>query len=320
MKNELSIFSGTANPELAQKICNYIGIEIGNIHISRFPGGEIFVKIEEDVRGRDVFVIQPTSEPPNENLMELLIILDTLNRSSARRITAVLPYYGYARQDRKDQPRVPITAKLIANLITTAGADRVLTMDLHASQIQGFFDIPLDHLFAVNIFVDYYNKKGLKNLVVVSSDVGGVKMARAYAKRMNAGLAIVDKRRVSDTQVETLHIMGDVEGKDAVIADDIVATAGSLVEAVGALKKAGALNIYAAITHPVLAGPAISRIEKSSLVELTVTDTIPLDDSKKHPRIKVLTVSTLLGEAIKRIHKEESVSSLFTIESQWQCV
>jgi ribose-phosphate pyrophosphokinase len=318
--NKLAVFSGTANIPLTQKIVDYIGIGMGNIHFSRFPGGEIFVKIEEDVRGKDVFVIQPTSEPPNENLMELLIILDTLKRSSARRITAVLPFYGYARQDRKDQPRVPITAKLVANLITTAGADRVLTMDLHASQIQGFFDIPLDHLFAVNIFVDYFKNKGIENVVVVSSDVGGVKMARAYAKRMDANLAIVDKRRVSDTEVETLHIMGDVEGKNAVIVDDLVATAGSLVEAVGALKKAGALVIYAAITHPVLAGPAISRIEQSSLMELVVTDTIPLNDSKKHPKIKVLTVASLLGEAIKRIHNEESVSSLFTLESQWKCV
>lgn len=318
--NKLAVFSGTANIPLTQKIVDYLGIGMGNIHFSRFPGGEIFVKIEEDVRGKDVFVIQPTSEPPNENLMELLIILDTLKRSSARRITAVLPFYGYARQDRKDQPRVPITAKLVANLITTAGADRVLTMDLHASQIQGFFDIPLDHLFAVNIFVDYFKNKGIENVVVVSSDVGGVKMARAYAKRMDANLAIVDKRRVSDTEVETLHIMGDVEGKNAVIVDDLVATAGSLVEAVGALKKAGALVIYAAITHPVLAGPAISRIEQSSLMELVVTDTIPLNDSKKHPKIKVLTVASLLGEAIKRIHNEESVSSLFTLESQWKCV
>ncbi|MBI2447157.1 MAG: ribose-phosphate pyrophosphokinase [Candidatus Omnitrophica bacterium] len=318
--NKLAVFSGTANIPLTQKIVDYIGIGMGNIHFSRFPGGEIFVKIEEDVRGKDVFVIQPTSEPPNENLMELLIILDTLRRSSARRITAVLPFYGYARQDRKDQPRVPITAKLVANLITTAGADRVLTMDLHASQIQGFFDIPLDHLFAVNIFVDYFKNKGIENVVVVSSDVGGVKMARAYAKRMDANLAIVDKRRVSDTEVETLHIMGDVQGKNAIIVDDLVATAGSLVEAVGALKKAGALVVYAAITHPVLAGPAISRIEKSSLMELAVTDTIPLNDSKKHPKIKVLTVASLLGEAIKRIHNEESVSSLFTLESQWKCV
>ena len=318
--NKLAVFSGTANIPLTQKIVDYIGIGMGNIHFSRFPGGEIFVKIEEDVRGKDVFVIQPTSEPPNENLMELLIILDTLRRSSARRITAVLPFYGYARQDRKDQPRVPITAKLVANLITTAGADRVLTMDLHASQIQGFFDIPLDHLFAVNIFVDYFKNKGIENVVVVSSDVGGVKMARAYAKRMDANLAIVDKRRVSDTEVETLHIMGDVEGKNAIIVDDLVATAGSLVEAVGALKKAGALVVYAAITHPVLAGPAISRIEQSSLMELAVTDTIPLNDSKKHPKIKVLTVASLLGEAIKRIHNEESVSSLFSLESQWKCV
>lgn len=318
--NKLTVFSGTANIPLTQKIVDYLGIGMGNIHFSRFPGGEIFVKIEEDVRGKDVFVIQPTSEPPNENLMELLIILDTLRRSSARRITAVLPYYGYARQDRKDQPRVPITAKLVANLITTAGADRVLTMDLHASQIQGFFDIPVDHLFAVNIFVDHFKNKGIENVVVVSSDVGGVKMARAYAKRMDASLAIVDKRRVSDTEVETLHVMGDAEGKNAVIVDDLVSTAGSLVEAVGALKKAGALAIYAAITHPVLAGPAISRIEQSSLTELAVTDTIPLNDSKRHPKIKVLTVASLLGEAIKRIHNEESVSSLFSLESQWKCV
>jgi ribose-phosphate pyrophosphokinase len=246
--------------------------------------------------------------------MELLIMIDALKRASAKRITAVLPYFGYARQDRKDQPRVPITAKLVANILTTAGANRVLTIDLHAGQIQGFFDIPLDHLFAFTKFAEYIRKLKIdQNLVIVSPDVGGIKTARAYAKRMNCALAIVDKRRVDDQKAEAMHIMGDVKGKNVVIVDDMVATAGSLVEAADAVKKAGALDVYAMITHPVLCGPAIERLKKSKIKELVVTDTIPLPKEKTIPMVKVVSVSSLLAEAIRRIHEEESISVLFTV-------
>lgn len=309
---KLLVFSGNANPELAREICKYLKIKLGDALIGKFSEGEIRIKIEQDVRGKDVFLVQPTCPPVNDNLMELLIIIDALKRASARRITAVLPYYGYARQDRKDQPRVPITAKLVANLITTAGADRVLTIDLHAGQIQGFFDIPLDNLYAVNVFVDYFSKCKIKNLVIVSPDVGGIKMARAYAKRFNAPLAIVDKRRIDDKKAEAMHILGEIKGKNVVIVDDMVATAGSLVEATAALKKAGAKDVYAAVTHPVLSGPAIDRIKKSDLKELVVTNTIPISKDKIVKKIKVLSIGDLLAEAIKRIHNEESVSSLFS--------
>lgn len=308
---ELLVFSGNASPKLAEEICEYLEIEQGKALVTKFSEGEIRVKIEQDVRGKDVFVIQPTCPPVNDNLVELLILIDALKRASAKRITAVLPHYGYARQDRKDQPRVPITAKLVANIITVAGADRVLTIDLHAGQIQGFFDIPLDNLHAVNVFVDYFTKLKIKNIVVVSPDVGGIKMARAYAKRLKAALAIVDKRRISDKEAEVMHILGEVKGKNAVIVDDIVATAGSLVEAACALKKAGAKDIYATITHPVLSGPAIERVKKSPIKELIVTNTIPLDKAKKLKNIRVLSIGPLLAEAIKRIHNEESVSCLF---------
>lgn len=312
MRNgEMLLFSGNGNKELAKEICETLQTKLSPATVDRFSDGEIHVKINQDVRGRDVFVIQPTAPPVNDNLMELLIMVDALRRASARRITAVLPYYGYARQDRKDQPRVPITAKLVANLITGAGAGRVLTIDLHAGQIQGFFDIPLDHLYAVNVFVDYFQEKKLKNPVVVSPDVGGLKMARAYAKRLKAELAIVDKRRVNDTKTEVMHIMGEVKGKTAVIVDDMVATAGSLVEAVSALKREGAKDIYAAITHPLLSGPAIDRIKKSDLKELVVTNTIALEKKKLIPSIKTLSIAGLLGEAINRIHKEKSISELF---------
>lgn len=309
---ELLVFSGNASPGLAREICDYLEIELGKAVVGKFSEGEIRVKIEQDVRGKDVFAVQPTSPPVNDNLMELLILIDALKRASAKRITAVLPYYGYARQDRKDQPRVPITAKLVANLITVAGADRVLTIDLHAGQIQGFFDIPLDNLYAINVFVDYFSRLGIKNLVVISPDVGGIKMARAYSKRLKASLAIVDKRRINDKEAEVMHILGEVRGKNAVIVDDIVATAGSLVEAVASLKKAGAKDIYATITHPVLSGPAIERVKKSSLKELVITNTIPLVREKRLNKIKVLSIGPLLAEAIKRIHNEESVSSLFS--------
>jgi ribose-phosphate pyrophosphokinase len=310
--DRLTIFTGNANPQLAEKICDYLGVELGHAVVDRFSEGEIRVKIEQNVRGNDVFVIQPTCPPPNENLMELLIMIDAIRRASAARITAVIPYFGYARQDRKDQPRVPISAKLVANLITTAGADRVLTMDLHAGQIQGFFDIPLDHLFAVKIFVDHLrNTLNLSNLVAVSPDVGGIKMARAYAKRLGVPLAIVDKRRVSMEEAEVMNILGEVKGKDVCIVDDIVATAGSLVEAIQALKKQGAKDVYATITHPVLSGPAIERLKKAEIKKLYVTDTIPIPEQKMIPKIEVLSVAELLGEAIKRIHREESVSVLF---------
>ena len=313
MKNNLLIFSGNANKKLAGDICKFLKVKLGDASVDHFSDGEIRVKIDENVRGHDVFVVQSTCAPTNDNLMELLILIDALRRASAQRITAVLPYFGYARQDRKDQPRVPITAKLVANLLTTAGADRVLTIDLHAGQIQGFFDIPLDHLFAFTILTEYIKKLKLNNeLVIVSPDVGGIKTARAFAKRLKSSLAIVDKRRVNDREAEVMHIMGDVKGKNAVIVDDMVATAGSLVEAVEAIKKAGARDVYAAITHPVLCGPAIERLKRSSaLKELVVTDTIPLPKEKMLNNIKVLSVSTILGEAIKRIHEEESISVLF---------
>ncbi len=311
MNGQLKIFSGNANPELAKKISKFLKVPLGDAIVSTFSEGEIRVKINEDVRGRDVFIVQPTCPPTNNNLMELLIMIDAMKRASARRITAVIPYYGYARQDRKDQPRVPISAKLVANLLESAGAARILTMDLHASQIQGFFDIPMDHLFAVNTVVDYFLKKKMKNLVIASPDVGGIKMARAYAKRMNAHLAIVDKRRIDDQHTETMSILGEVKGKNIVIVDDLVATASSMCEAAFALKKAGALKIFAAVTHPILSGPALERIKKSPIEEFIISDSIPLDASKKDPVFRVLSVAALLGEAIRRIHREESVSSLF---------
>jgi len=309
---KLVVFTGNAHPKLAEDIVDYLKISLGDALVSRFSEGEIRVKINENVRGKDVFIIQPTCPPPNENLMELLIMIDALRRASAQRITAVIPYFGYARQDRKDQPRVPITAKLVANLLAVAGANRILTIDLHAGQIQGFFDIPLDHLYAVGVFIDYFNKLGLKNLVVVSPDVGGIKMARAYAKRLGAELAIIDKRRISPEKAEAVHILGDAEDKNAIIVDDLIATGGSLMEAVSVLKKAKARDIYAAITHGVLSGDALKNIDAcKDLKELVITDTIPLPDCKKHLRIKVVSVANLLGEAIKRIHFEESVSELF---------
>ncbi len=311
MNRTAAIFTGNSNPQLAKEIVKYLKMPLGKANVETFPEGETSVKIEENIRGKDVFIVQSTCPPPNQNMMELLILIDAARRASAKRITAVLPYFGYARQDRKDQPRVPITAKLVANLLTTAGADRILTIDLHAGQIQGFFDIPLDHLFAVNVFVDYFEKFKIKNLVMVSPDVGGIKMARAYAKRFKCPLAIVDKRRVSGEDTEVMNILGEVKGKNAVLVDDIVATAGSLLEASSALKKHGAKDIYAAITHPVLSGPAIKRIESSPIKKIFVQNTIPVEDGKKHKKIKVLSIAPLLAEAIKRIHNEESVSCLF---------
>lgn len=310
--DKLAIFSGNANPVLAKDICKDLKVKLQDALVGRFSEGEIRVKINENVRGKDVFIVQPTCPPSNDNLMELLIMIDALRRASANRITAVIPYFGYARQDRKDQPRVPITAKLVANLLTTAGASRILTMDLHAGQIQGFFDIPVDHLFSVGVFVDYFSKMNIKDLVAVSPDVGSIKMARAYAKRVSAGLAIIDKRRVSPEKAEAIHIMGEVEGKNVIIVDDMIATGSSLVEAVEALKKAKAKTIYAAITHGILSGPAIQRIEQcAGLAKLLISDSVPLTEEKKNEKIEVLSVATLLAEAIKRIHNEESVSCLF---------
>jgi len=307
----MNIITGNANPKLAKEICKYLEIPLGDALVTTFSEGEIRVKINENVRGKDVFIIQPTCYPVNNNLMELLILIDSLRRASAKRITAVLPYFGYARQDRKDQPRVPITAKLVANLITTAGVDRILTVDLHAGQIQGFFDIPMDHLYAVNIFVNHIKKIKIKDIVIVSPDVGGIKMARAYAKKFGAPLAIVDKRRISGEDTEAMNILGDIKGKNLIIVDDLVATASSLVEAASALKKQGGKDIYAAITHPVLSGPAIKRISNSVIKKLFVTNTIPVENGKKHKKIEVLSIAPLLAEAIKRIHNEESVSCLF---------
>ncbi|MFH1791130.1 MAG: ribose-phosphate pyrophosphokinase [Candidatus Omnitrophota bacterium] len=311
MTDKLKIFTGSSNRPVAEGICRTLRINMGSADVERFSDGEIRVKVNENVRGEDVFVVQSTSSPANDNIMELLIMIDALKRASASRITAVLPYFGYARQDRKDQPRVPITAKLVANILTRAGANRVLTVDLHAGQIQGFFDIPLDHLYAVNVFVEYFEKMKMTNLTIVSPDVGGIKMARAYAKRLNANLAIVDKRRIDDKKTEVMNIMGEVEGQNVVIVDDIVATAGSLIEAAQAVKNAGALDVYAAITHPVLSGPAIERIRYSVLKKMLTTDTIKIEESKATEKIEVISIVPLLAEAIRRIHNEQSVSMLF---------
>jgi len=309
--NHLVVLGGNSNPGLLSEIANHLGVHPAAVMVDRFPEGEIHIQILENIRGKDVFIVQSTCTPPNENLMELLILIDAVRRASAKRITAVLPFFGYARQDRKDKPRVPITAKLVANLITEAGADRVLAMDLHAGQIQGFFDIPVDHLYSINVLGEYLRKKGLKNLVVVSPDIGGIRMARAYSKFLGSSFAIVDKRREDATQTHVMHIIGSVEGKNVVIVDDLVSTAGSLVEAVKALKEAGCLDLFAAVVHPVLAGPAIERLEHSELKELIVTNSIPLSSEKKIGKIIQLSVASLLAEAIRRIHQNESVSSLF---------
>ena len=311
LENELGLFSGRANPELANEIARYIEVPLGDIELSSFSDKEMYVRINQNIRGKDVFLIQPTSPPANENLMELLIMIDAFQRSSARRITAVIPYYGYGRQDRKDEPRVPITAKLVANLITTAGADRVLTIDLHAAQIQGFFDIKVDHLFAAPVFIDYFVSKNLKDLVILSPDMGGIRRARAYANRLDASLAVIDKRRTGINKAEVLNVVGEVKGKQILIVDDMVDTGGTLIAAVRALMEKGAQEIYVSATHPILSGSAYELIESSSLKELVVTDTIPLKQGKARTKIKILSVAPLLGEAIRRIHENKSVSSLF---------
>jgi ribose-phosphate pyrophosphokinase len=309
----LLLFCGRANPILAADICKYLNIPLSKTVVKDFSDKEIYVRVEENVRGGDVFVVQPTCYPGNTNLMELLIIIDALKRSSAKRITAVIPYYGYARQDRKCEPRVPITSKLVADLLQTAGADRVLTIDLHAGQIQGFFNIPVDHLFAMNVLIDYIKKLRLPDdLVVISPDAGGVERARAFAKRLNTTLAIIDKRREAVNEAKAMNIIGDVKGKVAFIVDDMIDTAGTLTEATHALIKAGAVEVHGCCTHPVLSGPAHERILDSPIKSVIATNTIPLlGELQNNPKLKILSIAPLLGEAILRIHSETSVSSLF---------
>ncbi len=306
------IFSGSANNGLAQEICDYLGLPLGQAHIAKFSDGETYVQILENVRGGDVFLVQPTCDPVDEHLMQLLLLIDALKRASARRITVVIPYFGYARQDRKDKPRVPISSKLVADLLTTAGADRALVVDLHAPQIQGFFNIPVDHLFASPVLVSHFRELELPNLTVVSPDAGGVERARFFAKKMDSALAIVDKRRVEMDVTEVMHVIGDVHDRTCLILDDIIDTAGTLVKTCQALLDAGARQVYACATHAVLSGPAIERISKSGLVEVVVTNTIPLTAAAKaEPKIKQLTIAGLIGRAIQSIHEETSVSRLF---------
>jgi len=311
---DIKIFSGRANPELSERICKYLGLPRGKIALGDFPDGEISCKIEEDIRGRDVFLIQPTGPPVNNNLMELLIMIESCKRASAERVTAVMPYYGYARQDRKDEGRVPITAKLVANLITRAGADRVLTMDLHAAQIQGFFDVPVDHLYAAPVMNEHFLAHELTGdkIVVVSPDEGSIKRALGHVKRLGGKLAIVDKRRSSAEKTSQKNIIGGpVEGKVVLMFDDIVSTAGSICGAAEILQRNGASEIHVAATHGVLCGPAIERLKEAPITSVVLTDTIPLAEGQLLPKITVLSVSTLLGEGIKRIHRNESVSHLF---------
>ena len=309
---ELKIFSGNANRSLAQRIADYVGVRLGDATVTSFPDQETFVKINENIRGRDVFIVQPTSPPANQHLMELLIMIDAMRRASATRITAVIPFFGYARQDRKDQPRVPITAKLVANLIVAAGANRVLTLDLHAQQIMGFFDIPGDHLYAAPVMYKYFSKKNLSNLMVVSPDIGGVKMVSAYANMFHAPLAIVAKKRKSASEVEVLRVVGEVKGHDVLLVDDLLETAGTVTRAAEALKQKGAKRVFAAVSHTVLNPAALDRLKKSQLEELVTTDTV-LHSKVNGFKLTELTVAPLLGEAIQRIHNSESVSSLFEI-------
>jgi ribose-phosphate pyrophosphokinase len=312
LKDNLKIFSGSSNPALTSDVCKYLGIPVGGVQIDRFPDGEKVIRVEDDVRGRDCFVVQSTCEPVDDHLMELLIYLDCLRRASASRITAVIPYFGYARQDRKDEGRVPITAKLVANLITTAGASRVLAIDLHAKQLQGFFDIPVDHLTGELVLNKYFRDKKINNLTVVSPDVGNMKIAARYAEHLGGELAIVHKRRVSGSEVEANEMIGDVEGRNILMCDDIIATAGTVCSAAVLLKERGAEKIYVGATHGVFASPALERLEQAPINEVVVTDTIPLSEqAKKVDNVKVLSVAAMLGEAIKRIHRNESVSNLF---------
>jgi ribose-phosphate pyrophosphokinase len=310
--DKLKIFCGAANVPLAEEVCAFLGVARSQSRIERFSDGETYVQLLENVRGADVFVIQPTCYPVDENLMQLLLMMDALKRASARRITPVISYFGYARQDRKDKPRAPISAKLVADLLTTAGANRCLAIDLHAPQIQGFFNIPVDHLFASPVLVDYWRKKQLPELTVVSPDAGGVERARFFAKKMDSALAIVDKRRVEMDVTEVMHVIGDVRGRNCVILDDIIDTAGTLVKTAQALKDAGAAQVFACASHAVLSGPALERISNSVLTEVVVTNTIPLtEQGRKEPKIKVLTIAGLVARAIQSIHEESSVSRLF---------
>jgi ribose-phosphate pyrophosphokinase len=313
VKDEIKIFAGNSNRPLAEAICRYVGVSLGQAEVGRFSDGEVQVEITDNVRGGDVFVLQSTSTPTNDHLMELLLMLDAFKRASAQRITAVVPYYGYARQDRKVVSRVPISAKLVADLITRAGASRVLTVDLHAGQIQGFFDVPVDNVYANPVLLQYLKEHlGTREVTVISPDAGGVERARAFAKRLDAGLAIIDKRRSRPNEVAEMHIIGEVRGRAAVIVDDIVDTAGTLSAAAAAVRDAGSPLVLACATHPVLSGPAIGRLDKSAIDELIVTDTIPLrPDAAGLKKIRVLTVASLLGEAIRRTHDEASISSLF---------
>jgi ribose-phosphate pyrophosphokinase len=317
MLGQLKLFTGRSNVALARKISDYLGLALGTVKISSFPDGELLVKLEDDVRGRDVFLIQPTCEPVNESLMELLIFIDSARRASAERVTAVLPYFGYARQDRKDEGRVPITAKLVANMITTAGADRVLTVDLHAAQIQGFFDIPVDNLYAEPVFSRYWTSRKLTDLVLVSPDVGNTKRARAYAERLGGSLAVIDKRRVSGEEVEPGRIIGEVRGKTVLMMDDMITTAGTVASAAKLCRDSGATAVYVGATHAILCGPAIERLRGAPIDELVVTDTIPIGQAKIDAlkTLRVLSVAELIGEAIHRIHNDESVSSLFQIDN-----
>ena len=310
--NRLRVFTGTANPALSDSICRELGVPLGDCSIKTFSDGEIYLQVKENVRGMDVFVVQPTCTPVDRNLMELLLMTDALRRASAKRITAVMPYYGYSRQDRKDRPRVPISAKLVASMIVTAGADRVLSLDLHAGQIQGFFDIPVDHLFAAPVMVKYLKKLELPDLTVVSPDAGGVERARAFGKRLAAPLAIIDKRRDQANVAEVMHVIGDVKGRTCLIVDDLVDTAGTLVKGVAALREQGALGVYACCTHPVLSGEALDHIEASELAELVVSDSIPLSPrASACGKIHQLSVAPMLAGAIESIYEETSVSRLF---------
>jgi len=311
MGRRLRVLSGRGDVALAEKICQYLDVSLTDVTIVNFSDGEISVKIQENVRGTDVFIIQPT-RPPAENILELLLLLDAVRRSSAQRITAVLPYFGYARQDRKDQPRVPIAAKLMANLIVGAGADRVLTMDLHAPQIQGFFDIPLDHLYAAPVLLDHFQARvSEENLAVVAPDVGSIKMARAFAKRLGASLAIIDKRRPRPNHAEVVNFIGDVKDKSVVLFDDMIDTAGTMSDAARELKQQGAVSIDICATHALFSGPALERLNKAPVREIVVTNTVPFERQDECPKVKVLDISPLLAEAIKRIHLEQTVSSLF---------
>ena len=309
-RSQMLLMSGTANRPLAEEVAHHLGQPLCQVTVKRFSDGELFVKIDENVRGRDVFVIQPTN-PPAEHLIELLLLCDAARRASAARITAVIPYFGYARQDRKDQPRVAISAKLMANMVPAAGADRVLGMDFHSHQMQGFFDLPVDHLYAAPVFVNHFRQKALRDLVVVASDVGGAKMARGFAKRLNASLAIIDKRRPSANVAEVVNVVGEVKGKDVIIPDDMIDTGGTMSEAIHALKRLGAEDIYCCATHALLSGPAVERLMNSPVTEVVVTNTINLPPERKFEKLKILSIAPLLAKAIGYTHSDQSVSSLF---------